>query len=104
MQKSEGHGHAHLSSALSADEEGTVNGLLAYIIFAALSIHSIFEGLALGLSTSPLTLYLAILLHKSLETLALGMTFLYKMEVPRAVILIHEEGDAIINDLIGTCS
>jgi zinc transporter ZupT len=76
FQKSEGHGHAHLSSALTADEEGTVNGLLAYIIFAALSIHSIFEGLALGLSTSPLTLYLAILLHKSLETLALGMSFL----------------------------
>ena len=64
-------------------ESGTVNGLLAWIIFAALSVHSLFEGLALGLATSPLTLFVAILLHKGLESLALACEFVDASFSPR---------------------
>ena len=68
-----GHGHSHLPE-LSSD--GTL-GLRSLLLLAALSLHSLFEGLAVGLQTEMLKLvgfYTAVILHEILVSFALGMT------------------------------
>lgn len=50
-----------------------------FILMLALSIHSIFEGLALGLSTnvaSCLNMVIAICIHKAAASLSLGISLI----------------------------
>lgn len=66
-----GHSHGHM--ALVGDRN---SGLRHLILLVAVSIHSLFEGIALGLQTDKvkiLHLFLAVLIHETLVAFALGV-------------------------------
>ncbi|XP_043198506.1 zinc transporter ZIP3-like [Amphibalanus amphitrite] len=65
------HGHSH-----GAMFEAEHSGLRFLMLLAAISLHSLFEGMAIGLQVSLstlLNLLLAILIHESLVALAIGV-------------------------------
>ncbi|CAH1773811.1 unnamed protein product [Owenia fusiformis] len=67
-----GHGHSHMI----IPEGSRTAGLRSFILLLALSIHGIFEGMVLGLQTDLtkiINLFIAILIHESLVSFALGM-------------------------------
>lgn len=75
LKKAEGkasaHGHSH-----GAVFEGDSSSLRFLMLLAAISLHSLFEGMAIGLQVSLnvlLNLLLAILIHESLVGLAIGI-------------------------------
>jgi zinc transporter 1/2/3 len=52
--------------------------LQSYLLLLALSVHSIFEGIAIGVQSnlsSAIKLMLAVLVHKQVASLALGISF-----------------------------
>ena len=54
------------------------HSITSYILVIALSVHSIFEGIALGLQRTSIRLFylfLAILSHKWVEALTIGINF-----------------------------
>ena len=79
-----GHGHSHVSSLIENE-----SSLRSIILFLALSVHSIFEGMALGLQETPskaLNLFIAIVLHECLVAFAMGISLaclLYTSPSPR---------------------
>ena len=65
------HGHSH-GAVFDAEH----SGLRFLMLLAAISLHSLFEGMAIGLQvslSSLLNLLLAILIHESLVALAIGV-------------------------------
>lgn len=64
-----GHGHSHL------DAFQATTGLRCAILMLALSVHSLFEGMAVGLQTDYaklVNLYIGVLVHECLVALAIG--------------------------------
>ena len=62
------HGHCH-SPVM------TVHSTLRLIMFiVALSVHSIFEGLAIGLEDHEISLFIGVMIHKSIMAFLLGFT------------------------------
>ncbi|CAK4070946.1 unnamed protein product [Aphanomyces euteiches] len=75
--------HAHVHGLV----DSTANPLVAFVVFAALSFHSMMEGMGIGAaSTEAWNILLAILAHKSLAAMALAME-LSKHEVSRTRLL-----------------
>uniref|UniRef100_A0AAV2MFS6 Uncharacterized protein n=1 Tax=Knipowitschia caucasica TaxID=637954 RepID=A0AAV2MFS6_KNICA len=71
-----GHGHSHGHSQLDLSPQ---SALRAFILVFSLSLHSVFEGLAVGLveqDKEVLELSLALLIHKSLIALSLSSRLL----------------------------
>ncbi|CAD5117957.1 unnamed protein product [Dimorphilus gyrociliatus] len=76
------HSHSHMSGLSSA------TNLKGIILYLALSVHSVFEGIALGLQNETdklVDLFIAIILHECLVAFALG-TNLMKKKSPRFVV------------------
>ena len=64
-------------------------GLTPYILLLALSLHGIFEGIALGVlnhSNEVIMLFIAIIAHKWAESFALGISF-YKAKIETKIFL-----------------
>lgn len=84
-----GHGHSHLAGF--AQNEFSVRGL---ILLAALSLHSLFEGMAIGLQeniTQLVSLFIGIIIHEVLVSFALGVNlsmqpFKLKTLIPLSVV------------------
>ena len=60
------------------NEQNDKNKLTPYILLMALSLHGIFEGIALGVMNSNsecIILFIAIIAHKWAESFALGISF-----------------------------
>ncbi|XP_064625073.1 zinc transporter ZIP3-like [Lineus longissimus] len=69
---SHSHGHSHANIF-----QGSI--LRSYILLLALSIHSIFEGMALGLQesvTSTIHLFIAVIVHEVLVSFAMGVSLM----------------------------
>mmetsp|Transcript_41613 Transcript_41613/g.75478 ORF Transcript_41613/g.75478 Transcript_41613/m.75478 type:complete len:390 (+) Transcript_41613:100-1269(+) len=83
------HGHAHSAEPffnchLRSDSTNTATEVKSFLLFAALSFHSVMEGLGLGSAQNGgvlLTVAIAILAHKGLAAFALGCT-LTKADMP----------------------
>jgi zinc transporter 1/2/3 len=68
--QSQSHGHSHANIF-----QGSI--LRSYILLLALSIHSIFEGMALGLQetvSSTIHLFIAVIVHEVLVSFAMGVS------------------------------
>jgi len=73
------HGHSSETNTLaeSADDTLEPSKLRAALLLLALSVHSVFEGLAVGLentSSEVLELFSALIVHKSVIAFSLGMS------------------------------
>lgn len=80
-----GHGHSHHDMASALVGNGGSNMRLGMLLIS-LGIHSLFEGLALGLQTSPGTLFrlsIGVALHELLMAFALGVS-VAKIRLPLA--------------------
>ena len=67
-----GHGHSHLTDIAQNDF-----GLRCLLLLAALSTHSMFEGLAVGLQdnlASLINLFVGVIVHECLMSFAMGVT------------------------------
>ena len=81
---SHGHGHSHMGDIFS--ENITLRSIL---LFLALSIHSVFEGLAMGLQKDVpklLNLFAAVLVHECMVSFAIGVN-LYKNTMKTANVI-----------------
>lgn len=69
-----------------------LGGIRSFLLLLAMSLHTIFEGLAIGLqptSTSVWSLFLAVIIHKCVIAFSLGVQFAENLShVTRAVIFI----------------
>ena len=77
------------SKSLVSIETVTHSNFRIYILIIALSMHSLFEGLAVGLATEMSTLFqilIALLIHKSILAFSLGVKLLDGKLVPSAVV------------------
>ena len=66
----EAHSHSHLPHSLQ------LSSLRSLLLLVALSFHSVFEGLAIGLqgsSSQLLSLFIAVIVHKSVMAFSLGL-------------------------------
>ncbi|KAI9905216.1 hypothetical protein PsorP6_013734 [Peronosclerospora sorghi] len=73
--------HSHIHGIVKA------NSFLAFVVFIALSFHSVMEGMGIGASSTPAwDILIAILAHKSLATFALALEFVHH-NVPRKQLL-----------------
>lgn len=66
-------GHSHCTMPIVAQKD---SGIHHFILLLAVSIHSLFEGMTLGLQTEKvkiLHLFLAVLIHEALVVFALGV-------------------------------
>lgn len=73
---SSGHGHSHQDMATALISDNGSNVRLGMLL-VSLGVHSLFEGLALGLQTSPSTLFrlaIGVALHEILMAFALGVS------------------------------
>lgn len=69
--------HAHISGIMDA------NPILAFVVFAALSFHSVMEGMGVGAANGAAwDILIAILAHKSLAAFALALELMHH-KVPR---------------------
>ncbi|CAL1526813.1 unnamed protein product [Lymnaea stagnalis] len=71
-----GHGHSKDSELVNVAVTIEANPLRAFLLLAALSFHTVFDGLAVGLQTKASNIwemFAAICIHKSLVALCLGM-------------------------------
>lgn len=74
--KDQGHGHSKDSELVNIAVTIEANPLRAFLLLAALSFHTVFDGLAVGLQTKTSNIwemFAAICIHKSLVALCLGM-------------------------------
>lgn len=70
-------GHSHHSHGLNIQELSTSSPLRLFSLVFALSAHSIFEGLALGLQEEGdkvLSLFIGVVIHETLVAVALGVS------------------------------
>lgn len=70
-----GHGHSHLPGM--SNEPGHSSALRIMLLLIALSVHSVFEGLAVGLQRTVaevVTLFSALSLHKVIIAASIGMS------------------------------
>jgi zinc transporter 1/2/3 len=77
------HDHHHLNAE-------QLHGLRAFILLLALSLHTVFEGMALGLQPSSSLLWMltgAICLHKAVIAFTMGMQFTEKLADKSRVVL-----------------
>ncbi|KAH9492646.1 hypothetical protein Btru_024148 [Bulinus truncatus] len=75
-EKEEGHCHSKDAELVRIAEIIEVNPLRAFLMLAALSFHTVFDGLAVGLqeeSEDVWEMFIAICIHKSLVALCLGV-------------------------------
>lgn len=66
-----GHGHSHLTGVFET------HGLRSFLLMAALGIHSLFEGMAVGLQESVMALinlFVGVLLHECLISFSVGVS------------------------------
>ncbi|KPP78592.1 hypothetical protein Z043_101898 [Scleropages formosus] len=91
-----GHGHGH---AVSGDLEGSTHhvhvdfqahsSFRSFMLFLSLSLHSVFEGLAIGLQTTDskvLEICIAILVHKSIIVFSLSLKLVQSAVKPLWVV------------------
>jgi zinc transporter 1/2/3 len=67
-----GHGHSHIIDVVKEN-----HGLRCFLLLAALSIHSLFEGMAVGLQESVMALvnlFIGVLLHECLIAFSVGIS------------------------------
>ena len=65
--------HNHDHDEMFAEELST---LRSYLLLIALTFHSVFEGLAIGLQQEPMSLYelfIAVIVHKAIMAFSLGL-------------------------------
>ncbi|XP_033118301.1 zinc transporter ZIP3-like [Anneissia japonica] len=77
-------GHSHLGDGRQ------INSLRSLVLLLALSIHSVFEGMALGLQTESRTIWyllIAMIVHESLAAFALGASLLKSHATKRVFVL-----------------
>ena len=82
---SEGHGHSHLLDVVKEN-----HGLRAFILLFALSVHSLFEGMAVGLQESVVALvyiFLGVLLHECLIAFSIGLNLAQQKGLNRGVVV-----------------
>ena len=80
------HGHSHGLDMVTA---GQSSGLRCVLLLAALSCHSLFEGVAVGLQDSIprlVNLYIGVLIHEALVAFAIGVS-LARQPLRRALVL-----------------
>ncbi|KAK2156240.1 hypothetical protein LSH36_218g04000 [Paralvinella palmiformis] len=68
----EGHGHSHLADVIKQEF-----GLRCMLLMIALSFHSLFEGIALGLQNDlhkTVSLFIGIIMHEILVSFAMGLS------------------------------
>ena len=68
----EGHGHSHLADVIRQEF-----GLRCMLLMIALSFHSLFEGIALGLQNDlhkTVSLFIGIIMHEILVSFAMGLS------------------------------
>lgn len=73
VEETDAHCHSHSHSHLAAINE---SGLTFFVLIFATSVHSIFEGLALGLMNEPSKashIFIGIILHECIVAAALGI-------------------------------
>jgi len=78
-----GHGHSHLNP-------DDLASFRSFILLLAISIHTVFEGLAIGLqdsTTGLLTLFTAIMVHKTIIAFSLGLQFAENLKQKSKAIL-----------------
>ena len=69
----DGHGHHHGHAAHSLLQHSTLRSLM---LLTALSFHSVFEGIAIGLqdnSADLMSIFIAVMVHKALMAFSLGL-------------------------------
>lgn len=79
--------HSHLPDSHLDDD---VHALRSLVFLLALSTHTIFEGLALGLESSAqqvLTLLIAVLIHKAIISFTVGIRFAETMNSTRRTVI-----------------
>ena len=83
-----GHGHSHEAEALefidvdNATFEATLRG---FLVILALSLHAVFEGIALGLTATESSvwyLFFAVASHKFVISFCIGMQFVSSGKSP----------------------
>ncbi|XP_074643502.1 zinc transporter ZIP3-like [Tubulanus polymorphus] len=73
-ERDNNHGHCHDVAGIGVDSESSVR---SYILLLALSVHSVFEGMALGLqedAAKTINLFIAVVIHESLVFFAMGVS------------------------------
>lgn len=78
-----GHGHSHLTP-------DDLASFRSFVLLLAISIHTVFEGLAIGLqdsTTGLLTLFTAIMVHKTIIAFSLGLQFAENLKKKSKAIL-----------------
>jgi len=85
----EGHSkHSHSHGMLDSDEQ--VHSLRSLVLLLALSTHTVFEGMALGLQETTAqvwTLFLAIIVHKIIMSFTAGLRFIESLKDVKRTIL-----------------
>ena len=84
-----GHGHSHLAEIVDDEQQ---SALRCVLLLVALSCHSLFEGLALGLQdsvTSLVQLFIGVLVHECLVAFAVGVSLAQRRRRLRCVIIVH---------------
>lgn len=83
------HHHHHHHHGLEEDDEHHHSVLRSLVLLLALSLHSVFEGLAVGLQRDAqqvLQIFAALVLHKSILSFSLGMNLVQSQLKHRAII------------------
>lgn len=78
-----GHGHSHLTP-------DDLASFRSFVLLLAISIHTVFEGLAIGLqdsTTGLITLFTAIMVHKTIIAFSLGLQFAENLKQKSKAIL-----------------
>jgi len=78
-----GHGHSHLTP-------DDLSSFRSFVLLLAISIHTVFEGLAIGLqdsTTGLITLFTAIMVHKTIIAFSLGLQFAENLKQKSKAIL-----------------
>ncbi|XP_033115308.1 zinc transporter ZIP1-like [Anneissia japonica] len=85
VQSSPSHGHSH---GHSHDVEGDGSSFRSLMLLFALSLHSLFEGLAVGLQNSTaliMQIFIALIIHKNVLAFSLGLN-LVKSNLTRGAV------------------
>lgn len=75
---SQSHGHSHQHQGHAHMDPSDLASVRSFVLLLAISIHTLFEGLAIGLQPTTLTvwsLFLAIIIHKLIIAFSLGLQF-----------------------------
>lgn len=71
------HGHSHDISGIISKDRNQDRGIRFYILVLSLSVHSVFEGMALGLQnhmSDLMNLFVGVIIHECLVAFAMGVS------------------------------